>query len=42
MFPGVPFLRIAQWATRVAALSTEEIGTAPAMPVRREVETRFK
>ena len=41
LFPGAPFRRVVQFATRVAALATEEVGTAPAMPVRREVEARF-
>jgi ribokinase len=41
LFPGAPFERAVRHGSRVAALSVEEIGTAPAMPVRREVETRF-
>jgi ribokinase len=41
LFDQDPFRRAAQFANRVAALSTEEVGTAPAMPVRREVEARF-
>ena len=41
LFPDAPFRHAVQFATRVAALSTEEVGTAPAMPVRREVEVRF-
>ena len=41
LFPDAPFERAVRHGSRVAALSVEEIGTAPAMPVRREVETRF-
>ena len=37
-FRQIPSTRRRQ---RVAALAVEEVGTAPAMPVRREVEARF-
>jgi ribokinase len=36
-----PFRRAVEHANRVAALSVEQPGTAPAMPTRAEVEARF-
>lgn len=38
---GTDFARAVRHANRVAALSTERPGTAPAMPTRAEVEARF-
>ncbi|MEP7098700.1 MAG: ribokinase [Dokdonella sp.] len=40
-FSNAPFADIVQHANRVAAMSTETIGTAPAMPTRVQVEARF-
>jgi ribokinase len=39
--PGRPFADAVRHANRVAALSTEVVGTAPAMPTRAQVEARF-
>ncbi len=39
--PGRPFAEAVRHANRVAALSTEVVGTAPAMPTRAQVEARF-
>ena len=36
-----PFRRAVEHASRVAAMSTEIVGTAPAMPTRAQVEARF-
>lgn len=36
-----PFRRAVEHANRVAAMSTEIVGTAPAMPTRAQVEARF-
>lgn len=36
-----PFQRAVVHANRVAAMSTEMVGTAPAMPTRKQVEARF-
>jgi ribokinase len=41
LFAEAPFARAVHYANRVAALSTETIGTAPAMPARARVEARF-
>jgi len=41
MFPEHAFSHAIQYAGRVAALSTETIGTAPAMPSRAQVSARF-
>ena len=41
MYPDAPFRAAVEYANRVAALSTEKLGTAPAMPTRGEVEARF-
>ena len=40
-FAGQPFRRAATHANRVAALSVEQPGTAPAMPTREAVRARF-
>lgn len=36
-----PFLRAVVHANRIAAMSTEIVGTAPAMPTRKQVAARF-
>jgi ribokinase len=41
LFADAPFARAVRYANRVAALSTEVIGTAPAMPTREQVDARF-
>ena len=41
LFDGEPFAKAVRHANRVAALSTETVGTAPAMPTAAEVATRF-
>jgi ribokinase len=41
LFADAPFEVAVKYANRVAALSTETIGTAPAMPTRAQVEARF-
>lgn len=41
LFPENAFSHAIQYAGRVAALSTETIGTAPAMPSRAQVSARF-
>ncbi len=41
LFPEHAFSHAIQYAGRVAALSTETIGTAPAMPSRAQVSARF-
>ncbi|MGH8030506.1 MAG: PfkB family carbohydrate kinase, partial [Arenimonas sp.] len=41
LFAGAPFARAVRHANRVAALSTEVLGTAPAMPTRAQVQARF-
>jgi ribokinase len=41
LFPQHAFSHAVQYAGRVAALSTETMGTAPAMPTRAEVSARF-
>jgi ribokinase len=41
LFADAPFARAVRYANRVAALSTEVIGTAPAMPTREQVDVRF-
>ena len=41
LFPEHAFSHAIQYAGRVAALSTETIGTAPAMPSRAQVNARF-
>jgi ribokinase len=41
LFDEAPFRVAVAHANRVAALSTETIGTAPAMPTRAKVEARF-
>jgi ribokinase len=41
LFPEHTFSHAIQYAGRVAALSTETIGTAPAMPTRAQVSARF-
>jgi len=41
LFPEHTFSHAVQYAGRVAALSTETIGTAPAMPNRDQVNARF-
>jgi ribokinase len=41
LFAGAPFARAVRHANRVAALSTEVLGTAPAMPTRMQVDARF-
>ena len=40
-FDGEPFARAVRHANRAAALSTETVGTAPAMPTFDAVSTRF-
>ena len=41
LFPEHAFSHAIQYAGRVAAISTETIGTAPAMPTRAQVSARF-
>lgn len=41
LFPDQAFSSAIQYASRVAAMSTETIGTAPAMPNRAQVTARF-
>ena len=41
LFPEHAFSHAVQYAGRVAALSTETLGTAPAMPTRAQVSARF-
>jgi ribokinase len=41
LFRAEPFARAVRHGNRVAALSTEIIGTAPAMPTRAQVAARF-
>ncbi len=41
LFPEHRFSHAIQYAGRVAALSTETIGTAPAMPNREQINARF-
>lgn len=41
LFADAPFEVAVRYANRVAALSTEAIGTAPAMPTRAQVVARF-
>ena len=41
LFPNAPFRRCIEHANRVAAMSTETIGTAPAMPTFAAVKQRF-
>jgi ribokinase len=41
LFSNLPFKQAVQYANQVAALSTETIGTAPAMPTREQVNARF-
>ena len=41
LFPDQGFSDTIQYASRVAAMSTETIGTAPAMPNRAQVSVRF-
>ena len=41
LFDDKPFARAVRHANRVAALSTETVGTAPAMPTYQQVTTRF-
>jgi ribokinase len=41
LFPEHAFSHAIQYAGRVAALSTETIGTAPAMPTKAQISTRF-
>lgn len=41
LFPEHAFSHAIQYAGRVAALSTETVGTAPAMPTRAQVSARF-
>lgn len=40
--PGAPFRDAVVHANRVAAMSTEQTGTAPAMPTRAQVQARFQ
>jgi ribokinase len=40
--PEAAFEHAVRHANRVAALSTETIGTAPAMPTRAQVDARFE
>ena len=40
--PGAAFRDAVVHANRVAAMSTEQIGTAPAMPTRAQVQARFQ
>ena len=39
--PGTPFRDAVVHANRVAAMSTEQVGTAPSMPTRAQVRARF-
>jgi ribokinase len=41
LFDGAPFAHSVRHANRVAALSTETVGTAPAMPTAAQVAARF-
>ncbi|MEO7477841.1 MAG: ribokinase, partial [Lysobacteraceae bacterium] len=41
LFDGKPFAHAVRHANRVAALSTETVGTAPAMPTFKQVVARF-
>jgi ribokinase len=42
LLPEAAFAHVVRHANRVAALSTETIGTAPAMPTRAQVDARFE
>ncbi|HEV2608566.1 MAG TPA: PfkB family carbohydrate kinase, partial [Xanthomonadaceae bacterium] len=41
LFDGEPFARAVRHANRAAALATETIGTAPAMPTFGRIASRF-
>lgn len=41
LFHGAPFRRCVEHANRVAAMSTETVGTAPSMPTFEAVKARF-